>query len=231
MSLCLSFCLCLLTYPHHFTHRGSSCQGGSSIQRLLSPPLNLSSCLSHHCTFPPLSIQGAARGRVTGSTNERAAQVGTNQSEGEKLGCSCRTGSAAPLRGEGASSPVAASSPWSRRAPWGPTLSLSTHLHPPKAGFQPYTAPTQPPLLLNASSPALSKDLSALQKVSQLNFAFSSSFSLPSTALQRPPQRNFLGLMRSFSGRGRRSKKDFTIIELLGSQRPPLTPTKLQACL
>ena len=109
--------------------------------------------------------------------------------------------------------------------------SLSTHLHPPKAGFQPYTAPTQPPLLLNASSPALSKDLSALQKVSQLNFAFSSSFSLPSTALQRPPQRNFLGLMRSFSGRGRRSKKDFTIIELLGSQRPPLTPTKLQACL
>ena len=34
---------------------------------------------SHHCTFPPLSIQGAARGRVAGSTNERAAQVGINQ--------------------------------------------------------------------------------------------------------------------------------------------------------
>ena len=153
-SLSLSFCLCLLTYPHHFTHRGSSCQGGSSIQRLLSPPLNLSSCLSHHCTFPPLSIQGAARGRVTGSTNERAAQVGTNQSEGEKLGCSCRTGSAAPLRGEGASSPVAASSPWSRRAPWGPTLSL--HTSPSAKGrlsaiHRSYTAPPPPQCILARS--------------------------------------------------------------------------------
>ena len=34
-------------------------------------------------------------------------------------------------------------------------------------------------LLLNASSPALSKDLSGLQKVSQLNFAFCSSFRCP----------------------------------------------------
>ena len=121
---------------------------------LLSPPLNLSSCLSHHCTFPPLSIQGAARGRVTGSTNERAAQVGTNQSEGEKLGCSCRTGSAAPLRGEGASSPVAASSPWSRRAPWGPTLSL--HTSPSAKGrlsaiHRSYTAPPPPQCILARS--------------------------------------------------------------------------------
>ena len=73
-------------------------------------------------------------------------------------------------------------------------------------------------LLLNASSPALSKDLSGLQKVSQLNFAFCSSFSLPSTALH---QRNFVGLLSSFSEAfvGWISGKDFTISrELLGSQ-------------
>ena len=73
-------------------------------------------------------------------------------------------------------------------------------------------------LLLNASSPALSKDLSGLQKVSQLNFAFCSSFSLPSTALH---QRNFVGLLSSFSEAfvGWSSGKDFTISrELLGSQ-------------
>ena len=66
----------------------------------------------------------------------------------------------------------------------------------------------------------LSKDLSGLQKVSQLNFAFCSSFSLPSTALH---QRNFVGLLSSFSEAfvGWSSGKDFTIRELLGSQ-PPL---------
>ena len=64
---------------------------------------------------------------------------------------------------------------------------------------------------------ALSKDLSGLQKVSQLNFAFCSSFSLPSRALQRP-QRNFVGLLFRSGGR---SGKDFTISELLGSQLPP----------
>ena len=87
-------------------------------------------------------------------------------------------------------------------------------------------------LLLNASSPALSKDLSGLQKVSQLNFAFCSSFSLPSTALL-PPQRNFVGLLSSFSEAfvGWISGKDFTIRELLGSQPPPPTPTKLWAWL
>ena len=84
-------------------------------------------------------------------------------------------------------------------------------------------------LLLNASSPALSKDLSGLQKVSQLNFAFCRSFSLPRAAL-----RNFVGLLSSFSEAfvGWISGKDFTISrELLGSQPPPPTPTKLWACL
>ena len=140
----------------------------------------------------------------------------TNQSGAGKFGCSCRTGSAAPL-GEGAS-PGAASSGWSRRAPWGPHSSAKG-----SAGFQPNAPPSQ--------CIRLSKDLSGLQKVSQLNFAFCSSFSLPSTALH---QRNFVGLLSSFSEAfvGRSSGKDFTISrELLGSQPPPPTPTKLWACL
>ena len=49
---------------------------------------------------------------------------------------------------------------------------------------------------------ALSKDLSGLQKVSQLNFAFCSSFSLPSRALQRP-QWNFVGLLFRSGGQVR----------------------------
>ena len=144
--------------------------------------------LSIKATTPPLHIspivdpRGCERPSQV-STNESAARMPTNQSGAGKLGCSCRTGSAAPL-GEGAS-PGAASSGWSRRAPWGPHSSAKG-----SAGFQPNAPPSQ--------CIRLSKDLSGLQKVSQLNFAFCSSFSLPSTAVLRPEQ-NFVGTFRERS--------------------------------
>ena len=126
----------------------------------------------------------------------------TNQSGAGKLGCSCRTGSAAPL-GEGAS-PGAASSGWSRRAPWGPHSSAKG-----SAGFQPNAPPSQ--------CIRLSKDLSGLQKVSQLNFAFCSSFRCPAQQCYLQSRT----LWELFGSGRQRSKKDFTIKELLGCAPPP----------
>ena len=177
--------------PHHFTHRGSACQGGSSI----------------HLCYLRLSIKAGPSCREAPTTAHFPHCRSKGLREAESL--------ARPMREQRRLEPtnqrpaswdapaeLAARHHFEKERPRLPPLDGGAgelpgghdhhpHLRPPKAGFQ---------LLLNASSPAaLSKDLSGLQKVSQLNFAFCSSFWLPSTALQRP-QRNFVGLLRSFSG-------------------------------
>ena len=86
-------------------------------------------------------------------------------------------------------------------------------LHPPSAkgsaGFQPNASPPQ--------CIRLSKDISGLQKVSQLNFAFCSSFRCPAQQCYLQSRT----LWELFGSGRQRSKKDFTIKELLGCAPPP----------
>ena len=184
--------------PHHFTHRGSACQGGSSIQLCYlglsikaGPSWREAPTTAHfpHCPSKGLrEAESRARPmreqRRWESTNERRASWDAPAELAARHHFENERPPLPPLhRGAG-------------ELPWGKSISHQ-HLHPPKAGFQPYTSRSSMHL-----ARALSKDLSGLQKVSQLNFAFCSSFSLPSRALQRP-QWNFVGLLFRSGGQVR----------------------------